>query len=388
MNKKESLIQYIQALQEQQKTQESKNGITLWGIGAGVIYIAWQIIGKITDLQENAETSAQFIELLSPFSIIAVCAIMLIQNYSSNSRSALDYRFSPATRNINITPGLAIVFSPAIFLSFLSTYFFEPSSTAGFSKLCGYTLSVIIALLFTAEISLASKKEMPDVSSLSIAQRSAAHKFLSTLFIVTFAAAGIFATYKIALGISTKIYAQYQIEAAFNICLIPICLYIAREIHNNGKKSLDLSKLQRDIFIHDITTDEIENRLKEEFVGLQFDEWLESELEKIQRKIEDLSKVIDGYENIKDSISQIAQNLKYERDGQKNEYKKRILDSYSDYFKAFGTLDRWIDRALRSQVSKDSYLKERLSEIKTSINNTSNTNKITVSKILEDLSSI
>lgn len=386
MNKKEDLKHYIQALQEQQKSQESKNGITLWGIGAGLIYILWQIISNISEIQKNPSSPAQLLELISIITTIVACTFSLSTGYSSRTQNTFDYRFSPSAQHITASTSLAILFLPAIISTLSFSYIsIETADSRSFQKTSGYFFLTLLILISLAEHGMASKKNMPDVSSIITAEHGKFVKISVLLLFTAFAYIGANGIWKIADGIFTGKFSEPHIEVAFNLCLIPICLFIAKGIRDSERRSSSLNKLQRDIYIHNINTEEIEHRLKEEFIGFHFDERLQYEIDKIQRLIESFIETADQYEAIREKIKQINPELKYEINGHKSEYRTTISNAFNSYKKPFEDLKRWIDHALLSAKAQDTYVKTKLTEINSHLINTYKANSDTFNKILQDL---
>jgi len=388
MNKKEDLKNYIQALQEQEKSQESKNGITLWGIGAGLIYIAWQIISKISNIQETPNSAEQLLELLSILTTVVACILFIASNYSSTSKSTFDYRFSPNTKHTTTSTSIAILLIPTIASTLAFAYAIETTEPKLFQKISGYSFLTLLLLFFLAEYSTTVNKSMPDVSSISAGEHGKTVKIFTLALTSLFTLLASVGAWKIIEGIFSKNYTEAQFETAFNLCLIPICIFIAKGIRDNERKSNNLNKLQRDIYIHDISTEEIEFRLKEEFIGFHFDERMQSEIDKIQIKIESFIEVAEQYAETRERISSIAPHLKYEIDGHKSEYRKKISDSFNSYNNLFDELKRWVDRALLSTKANDTYVKTKLTEIKDHLANSYMANSETLNRILKDLESL
>lgn len=310
MNKKEDLKNYIQALQEQEKSQESKNGITLWGIGAGLIYISWQIISKISNIQETPNSAEQLLELLSILTTAVACILFIASNYSSTSNSTFDYRFSPNIKHTTTSTSIAILLVPTIASTLSFAYAIETTEPKLFQKISGYSFLTLLLLFFLAEYSTTVNKSMPDVSSISTGEHGKTVKTITLTLTSLFTLLASIGVWKIIEGIFSKTYTEAQFETAFNLCLIPICIFIAKGIRDNERKSNNLNKLQRDIYIHDISTEEIEFRLKEEFIGFHFDERMQSEIDKIQIKIESFIEVAEQYTETRERISSIVPHLR------------------------------------------------------------------------------
>lgn len=330
MNKKEDLKSYIQALQEQQKSQESKNGITLWGIGAGLIYIVWKIISKISEIQE-LPSHETLLEALSLISIIIACTYLLANNYPSKNQRIFDYRFSPTARHTTGLTTLIILFLPVIITTLAFTYLIEHTSTPTTQKFSGFFFLFLLAIIFIGVRLASSNKDMPDVSSIKIADKGKTAITVYIALLTTFIYLMTNSSWQIIDGVITKKFSKTDIEVAFNLCLIPICIFIAKTIQIDERRSTELNKLQRDIYIHNISADEIERRLKEEFIGFHFDERLQLELDKIQSKIEAFIETAMKYEEVREKIRNISTELKYEIEGHKKEYKTELTENFNSY---------------------------------------------------------
>jgi len=344
MNSKE-LLNFVLSLRERVINQAHANGVTAWALGIAILYLLLQALPSIAKLKYSIIQLDAFIVFLTHTMGILVAGKWLHLSLNCESKfTKFDYRFLKRnpTRTISIALSFLLVEGIYLFgsmMAILSSYSIEELKHGLFFntiniQLKGFEYGLfmfsailfgvfLIALIFFSYQSLKDFKEndfYPSIHSLRKKTASASIFDCIIVFLLFLNALYIFSP-TINVGID-----EYEelvlLSFQLGLALFGASYYLKNFIHAN---TLDLlNKLERDIVLHNISEEEIKLKLQEEYYGNEFQGWVAEQIAEIKEKSVELNDQLNMMGSFKRDLTLISKELKFERTGRIENYKKNI----------------------------------------------------------------
>ncbi|MCB4358790.1 hypothetical protein [Quatrionicoccus australiensis] len=355
-------LEYIQKLHERISEREQRTGITRWALLGGVAYIAWQSVPMFAKLKEAAEPSWTYLWLnCSYLTTLSFFVFFLYQSLGiSRHVSPYSFRQTNATARAGKKLSLLIIFVsffPAAFLSFQAWLNIPELSDLNYRFLS----SVSIFLLFVgtttsgAVIYIDKYVKKNGFWPPFVLIPAGNSVFSIQLFIcATFICMTIYYFLTGLRYIPATIFEPVLLLSG-SIALIPPCLeVILSGIHRQERLSV-LEILERDILMHDLSSEEIKNRLEDDLIGCELGDWAKRQVEQV-RSANTL--VIENCKDVKNIIKQIMEldpSLKFERAGRISNCINKIDETITKLNTNWLPLHNWL-ASCKNQPFKDPYI--------------------------------
>lgn len=341
---RKDLIDYISKLNERNLKRQSASGFTLWAIVGVIVYLSNKIINNIFEIQKLDYPFFLFIQILA-----------LVLNYGfSVSIVLIGLAYIATTEKRRLTkPNLEMSSSLFIVISFFFLYisfslinFYAAASTlqkAGtwiflsFSLFYIYNFPIYIAYkkfkyFFMKRRGIFYHPEIEDFNPWEKRQFT----LVGIIFIiiaVIILVANYIVNSKISLP-SDYDYVKLIFKTSIEIFLFFILIILlAFQIKAITKHSW-LELLERDIYLNELSTDEIMDRLETEYIGSSVDKWIQRQREKCNEAFTNLIRELNDF-NAKIEGLQTQSQLEANKKALYSEYSKKVgsyKQIYNNYF--------------------------------------------------------
>ncbi|NOS97921.1 MAG: hypothetical protein HOP25_05560 [Methylotenera sp.] len=398
MNSKE-LLNFVLSLRERVTSKAHANGVTAWALGIAVLYLLSQALPSVAKLKYSLIPLDAFIVFFTHTMGTLIALNWLQLSLKGNSKfSRFDYRFLKRNPSRTISAGISFLLVEGVYFLFsmitiISSYsvkelkhgIYSNNINIGISgfEYCllfvsmlffGFFFIVLIWFVFQILSEYIENDFYPSKHSL-IKKTSNTLKFDSVIVIALSANVYYILFPTIAVGID-----EYKelILLSFQLGLI-LCGISSYLKNFSDSNTLDLlNKLERDIVLHEISEEEIKLRLQDEYYGNEFQSWVVEQISNIRDISTELQSKIENLENFKYELNLVNKELRFERQGRVEEYRKNIGTQLEKLMKKSTELSLCLNEFL-PVVKDDNYLNgfinDKLSESKTILNSIQNKSK-------------
>lgn len=164
-----------------------------------------------------------------------------------------------------------------------------------------------------------------------------------------------------SIAIASDIYSQNNsgkiFAAALDLSLISFGLFLLARRSQTNEYLSRLSKLERDVIIHELSKEDISQRLQDEFLGNYVGDWIERFLQEVRDKSEAVSKLSKKAENVIAEIQEIDEKYEHERSGRAKKYTEELKSLLQSFNASIAPLIDWLSEAeLQSAINKDKFI--------------------------------
>lgn len=361
-DQRDQLLEYVRVLYERWNSGESKKGTTRWAVLAGLIYVIWHFIGSVTQISHTESDRAYFYDIFMHVHLSLLSLTYLIYQAGSSSQKQLfDYRILKVNTKDFRFIFLIILLVPLLYcITFTDTILIK-STFHKFQDDFNYWFIILFLtlsfLVFTIEQLRVLKAEIPFNVGL-VEQHTLSFKiytFLIFLLITEIFIANISITAVEVFGNTNK---AIIFTAAFDLSLIILGIFYLVDLYNIDFYLKRLSKLERDIVLHELNEAQIKERLQDELLGIYIGDWLENRIKKIKSNRELLQNHINDADTIIEEISTADVNSKREKMATVKIYIDKLHSYSNDYNNSVTSLLDWLkSAALFSYTGKDEFIK-------------------------------
>ncbi|MBN1005075.1 hypothetical protein [Amphritea pacifica] len=367
------LLDYIRTLYDRQNSRASKAGMTFWTILAGMIYVVWQLLQTLSDLEVKTSSLSDFYRSFSQIHLVIISiSFLIVLGRKSNVKRDLDYRVFREEGGVIAVVVLMFIFlgSPLFAINYIIKFEVVASYFSWQVMINYYALVFVVVTLiagFFYEIFKRKEEQFPPVSTLISDSSALTRAFKTVISLVLI---------EISIGNSlntiTDVYGSDNIAktqmAAFDISLLIFgCFFLFR----NGKTDERLDRLasfERDILVHNLSEKEIIERLQDDFLGKYLGDWISQKLSDIKEKAQVLINHSQGSSEILREVESIDLAYERERTGRVGEYLADLEEKNESYLKSLTPLVNWLEKlSNQAALHKDDIMlvlvKESISDI-------------------------
>ena len=398
MNSKE-LLEYVRSLRERSLNEAHQNGVTKWALGVAIFYLLFQALPNFTALRFGELSYNQFLIFFThTMGFLIGCNWLYLQIKGNSKFSKYDYRFTtsapkPLYKFIYFFTNEGL-FLLLVFLSFSLDHFntdLLPSESPMKGIISGEFLVLMISAMFPGLIALVliglmlSKNKKLDgyPTWFDVTTNQGEHfDYLFNLIIAVMLLNGYYLIYP-TFDITKEDFQKY-ILLSFQLGLASYGMsYFLRSLRNTSKLE-DLSKLERNIVLHDFTENDVKKALEEIYFGNEFETWLKREIDTLANEASSVNDLVQGKAAFFKGLEDLPQELSYERKGRISDYLKRLEDSLASAKTRKDHLVECLSSIIRFE-KKDKYLLSLLNQSLEDINSTFNNQVAETNKVLQEL---
>lgn len=376
------LLDFVLSLRERVIHQSHANGVTAWALGIAVLYLLLQALPNVAKLKYSLIQLDAFIIFFTHIMGILIAGKWLHLSLIGESKfTKFDYRFLKRypTRTISIALSFLLVEGVYFFgsmIGILSSYSIEKLKQGLFFntiniQLSGFEYGIfafstflfgvfLIALIFFSYQSLKDFREndfYPSIHSLRKKTASTPRFDCIIVFLLFLNALYIFSpTIKVNIDEYKEL---VLLSFQLGLALFGASYYLKNFTYTNTLDLLD--KLERDIVLHNISEEEIKLRLQEEYYGNEFQGWVVEQIVEIKKRSVELNAELDVLESFKGDLNLISKELKFERIGRIESYKKNIESLLGELTTKCNELSKCLG-GFAAQVKSDKYLTSVINE--------------------------
>lgn len=316
-------LDYVRILQSRKSNKASQSGITMWAIGAAIVYLAWQIIPLQSEI---ASKNLWHVTLFCTGHVMAAMlgAYHMMQSTNSSiTYSPFDYRL---TRNPTPHEALSGIIFLFLLLGVPATINVIALNLEDSIRdiwvvyrlnsyvLGGFTLIGAIGITITA-----IKRNVYGFSPFVGNNPRGSRTFFTLQMLFDFAQIVLLPANVYALYVTTSLLNPGEfspvISVALNLSLILFCLVLLMKLDRSNRYSVFLEKLERDIVLHNLSAKEIKSRLEQEYLGRELGHWLGEQIDLLRNGARELTAYCDYVNQEINEIAAIDKTLCYERIG-------------------------------------------------------------------------
>jgi hypothetical protein len=362
-NKKAELLDYIRVLHDRQASKASKAGMTSWAVLAGVIYAIWHLLDYVSEMPIKDSSG---IEILYAFSQIYMAIISLnflvSQSHSGRNKKNLDYRIFQGDDGVVQVLVVSLFILGLPLSAILATSIIDMEGLpfpyqADVNFWVIVILSVLIGIYSISRIRAHMNNKLPHIAGI-FGGESLLHRISSFFLYILFLEMLIGNVANIAYSIFSHMNYVYVYVVAFDIALIVFGLIV---LYRNSITQRSLSRmacLERDIVIHNLSDDQILDRLQDEFLGSYVGDWLERLIKEIKEEGASLSQHALSVDDLISEVNLIDSSYEKERKGRINDFLVDIENRFDRYDRKISPLLAWLKEAsVHASMHKDQFVK-------------------------------
>lgn len=289
INNAKQYLDYVQTLYNRQAEREQKDGFTVWALLVALVFVIWDSISKLSEVDNREISSEVVILFFSHIHVLVIVGLALISLQPKTPLRVSDYRVSfRRGKNIYddlwyaglllIIPGLAAYASGRSDLV-QDKYVLNQLSINAWLLLT-YGLIMILAAVFIKTI--LRKADSMSNPFLIPGKTGVVGEVVWLLLI-----------FELAVGNAYALIVEYgEIEVheggvgillALNSSIVLIILVMLRSKIGASTSLVTLERLERDIVMHGIDAQQICRILEEEYLGRNIGDWLKEELSEMRQ---------------------------------------------------------------------------------------------------------
>ncbi len=360
-NKRTELLGYIRVLYERKSEKASKEGFTSWAIVAGMMYVLWDFFDVISQFNNVGDDRIHFYYKFSQvYMVLFMGAAFALFDGDGGRRNSFDYRI---INNDHISTKSLFVL---IIVIGFPMYCIDKAVSIEALGMIGkiqleinfWFLSIMLAAVcfaFAQESLRGVLGKFPQ-PVLSKPKGKVQTFILSVLYVISIEIFVVNAVlvFDEVYGGSDK---GRMLVAALDLSLLLMGYFLFFRQKNAALSLSNLSRLERDAVIHELSEGEIRRRLQEEYLGIYVGDWVDGVLVDIREKESELTSLLDEAEKLQKEISEIDSEYRFEREGRVADYLGKIKLLFGSYNKIMVKFSGWLREAgNRARYVNDAFM--------------------------------
>lgn len=394
---REGYLEYIRVMHDRLAQQANQTGITTWAVLAAFVYVLWSSIPIYGKLSQIPDWQPHFVILSAH--LLAIVDIGYVLSTSLRGKSAItrfDYRVSQAN-----TSKLYLIWTICFLtagvtglLSALALWFFPPldywhSKVLGTNRWVFIGVFVLAMFMFSYEALRRIWSDYPNRTDFNLNPPASTKiaGFAISIFLLILFVSNIY-----YLGFSIRSIDAEKFEviatAAVNFSIIIIATRFIVTLQSLPVSLDYLVKLERDIVLHDLSVEEIKNRLTQDYLGAELGGWLKQRVTKINVAFDELSLLMSTIDERLKEIDTLNPDLKYEIRGRVEVLINELGDRNAQLGKLIAPFNKWAESVISGPTDPyvRSLLSQALRDVKTKADNSQLTTQDTLKKLRERIS--
>lgn len=335
---KQALIRYIAIINDRNLQKKQTSGFSQWAILGILAYLILDFCDKIPLIFSSSEVKFYSIIILAIILNFSFCAILLFMSITVQSKIPKMRRLSSEISSLSsiifyIPFGFILLFAAFINLeaaNYMKIINLNPWPLMVFSIY--FAINAISPLLQKINHYRKSKKaksSYPEINEFSNKIRIAISIIFSIISI-----AGILILYIAYWGISIPIETNdisLVLKTGFEIVGFFLLVLIFFDNISSSNKYKWLENLETEIYLEDLSENEIKERLDREYLGVKILKWISLQNGKINTiTSEFLDLIKEETENL-ESITTIDKSFQHERIGRLEEIDRRVKEKFNGH---------------------------------------------------------
>lgn len=363
-SKREEYLDYLRLLYERESGKGKQTGITRWALILAIIYVSWNLIDNYSTVR-SSPLGIHAIFFLYGLLYLAIVYFKDLVNFRSEPGG------SRYNLRVSVNNPLGDIVSSSIWLGLdlglpiLSQVSRDESiyNVAPYEILrkvvdlqavaniwvLGAIVAVMILVVPIVSISERSSR-IPSYLPFLAAYKSNWAKVMWVAVFVELAIGNTVAAYVVISALPAGDL-HGILTCSFDLAVIAVALIslIAAQSESNRTRGIEL--LERDIVFHDLSTEQIRNRIQQEFIGHEIGEWLTIKLDEVRKLAAEVEKLADGVADLELELKKLPPNLLFERHGRIAEYSNKLNAASQKYNDKITPLMNWLN-AVRAAPGK------------------------------------
>ena len=335
---KQALIRYIAIINDRNLQKKQTSGFTQWAILGILAYLILDFCDKIPLIFSSPEVKFYSIIILAIILNFSLCAILLFFSITVPSEIPKMRRLSS---KISSNSSL-VLYLPSVFILLFSAFInLEAANYMKIINLNPWPLRAFsIYFAFTAIISISQKINQYRISKKAkfsypeICEFSNKIRIAISIIAAIISITGILILYIAYWGISIPIETNdisLALKTGFEIVGFFLLVLIFFDNISSSNKYKWLENLETEIYLEDLSENEIKEKLDREYLGVKILKWISLQDGKINTiTSEFLDLIKEETENL-ESITTIDKSFQHERIGRLEEIDVRVKGKFNDY---------------------------------------------------------
>lgn len=354
---KQELLEYVRDLRSQRLESSSRRGFTAWALGAGVVYVFWHLIPQVVELAKIEDWKELFAHATAHvFLTILVACYLVTVNTTTSHKSPFDYRIYQDI--LHDLPPVSFLFGLAVgFPLLLSIYALSNNELTDLVHLqlvinCAVLAVFALSFLGTTILLIYSyiKTGYPHPAFVLSDGSGPVERFnvIMSFAVLEMFFGNLYAALVPILSGAT--HWSVIFSAAFDASIVVMAILAAVTAIRTKRDAEALTRIERDIFLHDLQKDEIRRRLEAELLGQSVGGWINGKIAAVKEKAENLSTLAMSHEKVLSEILEIDPRYQHERKARVDNYLNRLDSSMSDFVRLIMPLITWLKSASEANV--------------------------------------
>lgn len=397
---KQDLLTYVRELHSRHIESASRQGVTTWALAAGIVYLLWNLVPQLGAIAKLEDWRFTFYQNIAHIYVAIITGTVLIKSGRSALRKGpFDYRirnnefaeFLLALVFLSVTLGVPLYCSIFALSRMESGGFHALQLTVNTIALGFMALSGILAFGIQVKSRIQTGYPAPSLLMEGQSKTFSFLNFLMSVLTIELFIGNIHASL-IPLVHEPDRWLLY-FPAALNVSLLIIACLIAY-LANQPKRDIEaLARIERDIVLHDLSKEEIRNRLETDLLGQSFGGWISEKIAFVKERAVKLRELSIEHEAVLAAIDQIDPKFSYERSERLRVHLETLKNARNEYTKAAMPLIRWLNSARSARLVLDdrvilTVLEEATKELQQVLEECTKSVESAASALQEKLSSI
>jgi len=335
---KQALIRYIAIINDRNLQKKQTSGFTQWAILGILAYLILDFCDNIPLIFSSSEVKFYSIIILAIILNISVCAISLFFSITIPSEIPKMRRLSS-----KISSKSSIVFLLPVGFIFLFSAFINLEA-ANYMKIINLNpwplriFSIYFAINaifpFLQKINQYRKSKKAKYSYPEINEFSNKIQIAISITAAIISITGILILYVAYWGISIPIETNdisLALKTGFEIVVFFLLVFIFFDNISSSNKYKWLENLETEIYLEDLSENEIKEKLDREYLGVKILKWISLQDGKINTITSEFLDLIKEETKNLESITTIDKSFQHERIGRLEEIDVRVKGKFNDY---------------------------------------------------------